>query len=118
MFYLSGLMSLFLLPFNFMVWKTPDLWLDWSILISLGLIFLINITAVFKAYKYADLSTLMPFDFSGMIFTAIIAYICFGEIIMINTLIGSIIIVTSSLYIVKRELLKKTVSKENIISND
>lgn len=104
--YLSGMMSLFSLPGAIYFWQTPVLLLDWIAFATLGLIFLINIVAVFKAYKYADISTVMPFDFSGMVFTSIIAYLLFNESLTLNTLIGSITIVISSLYIIKREYRK------------
>jgi len=106
LFYLSGLMSLFALPGALFYWQMPASLGEWSWLIAIGLIFLINIIAVFNAFKHADITVVMPFDFSGMVFTTIIAYIAFHEMIDLPTAIGSIIIVISSVYIARREAKK------------
>ena len=73
------------------------------LLLFIGIVFLVNSMAIFLAIKYADLTTITPFDFSGMIFTTIISYIIFDEIIKINTLIGSVIVFSSSLYLIYKE---------------
>jgi drug/metabolite transporter (DMT)-like permease len=117
-FYLSGLMSLFSLPGAIYFWQTPVLLIEWVAFAALGLIFLINIVAVFKAYKYADISTVMPFDFSGMVFTSIIAYFLFQESLALNTLLGSVIIVSSSLYIIKREYIRSKQHKSTSPSDE
>ena len=117
-FYLSGLMSLFSLPGAIYFWQTPVLLIEWIAFTALGLIFLINIVAVFKAYKYADISTVMPFDFSGMVFTSIIAYLLFQESLSLNTLLGSVIIVSSSLYIIKREYIRSKQNKSKSPSDE
>ncbi|MBT4922368.1 MAG: DMT family transporter [Rickettsiales bacterium] len=102
-FYLSGLMSVFSLPGAIFYWQTPESYSAWATLFGLGAIFLINIIAIFNAFKYADITAVMPFDFSGMVFTTIIAYLAFNEVIDTPTAIGSLIIVVSSVYIAKRE---------------
>ena len=96
-FYLSGLMSLCSLPGAIYFWQTPVLLLEWVSFAALGFIFLINIVAVFKAYKYADISTVMPFDFSGMVFTSIIAYLLFQESLTLNTKQKKLKIFTTSI---------------------
>ena len=99
----KGFLSLFSLPFAIFDWKNPENLLEIFLLTFIGIIFLFNSLALFLAIKHADLTTLMPIDFSGMIFTAILSYLVFGEIIKINTLIGSIIVFVSSLYLIYQE---------------
>ena len=103
LFFLTGLLSLFSLIPTIYYWKTPSGTYEIFLLILIGILFLINVFAVFSAIKHADLTTIMPFDFSGMIFTAILSYIVFFEIIKLNTLIGSIIVFGSSLYLIYHE---------------
>ena len=117
-FYLSGLMSLCSLPGAIYFWQTPVLLLEWIAFVALGFIFLINIVAVFKAYKYADISIVMPFDFSGMVFTSIIAYFLFQESLTLNTFLGSVIIVLSSLYIINREYIRSKQNKSKSPSDE
>ncbi|MDB2414833.1 DMT family transporter [Rickettsiales bacterium] len=103
LFYLTGLMSLFTLPGAVYFWKTPENYEQIVILFLLGAIFVVNVAAVFNAFKNADVTVIMPFDFSGMVFTTIIAYLIFSEIIDFYTAVGSMIIVVSSVYIARRE---------------
>jgi drug/metabolite transporter (DMT)-like permease len=103
LFYLTGLMSLFSLPGALYFWETPENYTQLFTLILLGVIFLINVASVFNAFRHADITAIMPFDFSGMVFTAIIAYLAFGELIDEYTAIGSVIIVISSVYVARRE---------------
>ncbi len=64
-----------------------------------------------NAYKHADIVILTPFDFSRLIFTAILAYFFFAEIPTIHSWIGGAIIVASAAYIAHRERVKKTKPK-------
>ena len=105
-FYLTGLMALLSLPAMFFVWKTPVSLEQWGWLFLTGVIFLVNAIAISNAFKHADVGVLMPFDFMGMVFTAIIAYLAFDEVIEFWTAIGSVVIVLSSLYIARREMKK------------
>ncbi len=56
-----------------------------------------------RAYRRADMVMLMPFDFTRLIFTAIFAYLLFGETLDGPTIFGSLIIVASTVYIAHRE---------------
>ena len=105
-FYLTGLMALMSLPAMFFVWKPPVSLEQWGWLFLTGVIFLVNAIAISNAFKHADVGVLMPFDFMGMVFTAIIAYLAFDEVIEFWTAIGSVVIVLSSLYIARREMKK------------
>lgn len=109
LFYLMGFTTIFSIPGAIIFWKTPENISQWLLLMSIGAVLIINCFAVFKAFTQADITTLMPFDFSGMIFTAIIAFFVFGEIVTIPVLCGSIIIMLSSVYMVRREAKKQRV---------
>jgi len=106
LFYLTGGMSLFTLPLAIYFWQTPSGLVQWSVMIFLGLIFLINVYAVTNAFRNGDVTLIMPFDFSGMVFTIIIAYFAFGEVVDIYTAAGSVIIMGASIYVVRREAKK------------
>ncbi len=76
---------------------------------QLWLVFLISLLSTVghllmaRAYMRADLVMLMPLDFSRLVFTAIMAYALFGETLDAYTLAGSLIIVSSTVYIAHRE---------------
>lgn len=115
-FIMMLIMTPLTLPAALYNWQTPQfteiLWL-----ISLGVITNEAQFCMNKSYKHADMSLVMPFDFSRLIFTSIFAYLFFAEIIDMWTLLGSIIIFSSSLYIVRHESrLRKKKREEPVIS--
>lgn len=102
-------MSIFML-----LWSIPlaiPFWQDFS-LSQFGFAFIVALCSTIahllmaRAFALAELVVLMPFDFTRLIFTAMMAYIYFGETIDTYTLIGSVIIVASSVYIANREAKK------------
>lgn len=105
--YLTTLMTAFSLPYAIFDWKGD---LDLRLLMwvaALGVIFSFSVVGMFMAFKNAPVSVVMPFDFSSMVFTAVMAYFIYGEVITIETIIGSSIIVLSSVYFVHREAMHK-----------
>jgi drug/metabolite transporter (DMT)-like permease len=72
-------------------------------LVLLGVLFAANMLTVTIAYSLADFTIMMPFAFTQLIFIAILAYFCFGEVIQFNTIVGSIVIVLSTSFMAYRE---------------
>lgn len=109
-------MSIFMLA-----WSIPvavPFWQDFS-LYQFGIAFIVALCSTIahlfmaRAFARTELVILMPFDFTRLIFTAILAYLFFGETIDSQTLVGSVIIVVSSVYIAHREAgNKKIISQE------
>ena len=60
-----------------------------------------------KAIALADLTLILPFDFLRLVFISIFAYILFSDPTNIYDVIGSVIIITSSIYISAREKMVK-----------
>ncbi|WP_138379582.1 DMT family transporter [Luteithermobacter gelatinilyticus] len=63
-----------------------------------------------KAFSEAEASALMPFDFSRLIFSALIGYLFFDEATDIYTWIGASLIAGSALYAAHRERLRNKAS--------
>lgn len=64
-----------------------------------------------RAYQRVEMVMLMPLDFSRLVFTALLAHMFFGETLDTPTILGSLIIVASTVYIAHREhRLKKRAS--------
>ncbi len=101
--FLTGLMSLLSLLPSIYYWKTPSSNHELYLLLIMGVLLCINSISIFLAIKHANLTTIMPFDFFGMIFTAILTYFIFAEIITFNTMVGAIVVFASSLYLVFHE---------------
>lgn len=56
-----------------------------------------------KAYALADVSAVLPFDFSRLIFVAAGGFLMFGEVLDLWTAAGAVIIFSATLYTVRRE---------------
>lgn len=101
-FIMMVLMTPLSLPLALYVWQTPTL----DQLLWLALLGWISNQAQFAmthAYSKADMSVVLPFDFSRLIFISGLAYIFFGEVIDIWTGLGATIILASSVYVAKKE---------------
>lgn len=101
-FYFTVCGAICTLPVALLVWQTPNgaqmLWLA-----LLSVLFVTNMISITKSYECCDLTIVMPFVFTELIFVATLAYFVFGEVISVSTAIGSIIIIASSCYIAYRE---------------
>lgn len=56
-----------------------------------------------SAYRYADASTVAPFEYTSMILAIAIGYFLFGEAVGLETLIGGGIVVSAGIFIIWRE---------------
>lgn len=103
-------MALFMIPWSLLpAWghmQAVSLWDAWLILL-IGVFSTTAHLLMTRAYMRADMVVLMPFDFSRLVFTAAMAYALFGETMDMPTLIGAVIIVSSTVYIAHREAQKK-----------
>jgi len=54
-------------------------------------------------YRYADLSTIAPFEYTSIILAIIIGYFAFGDVPTIYMLTGGVIVVGAGLFIIWRE---------------
>ncbi len=96
LFYMALFMTVFSLPFGIAHWHamSPILWV---VALLLATTSLLAHSLLIEAYKHTEMTVLMPFDFTRLIFTAIFAYLWFGESIDGITLLGAGIIVAGSL---------------------
>ncbi len=101
-FYMTIFMALFSSPFAIYFWQYMTLNdLFWIFLIA----FCSNILqfSLAKSLSLVDMSVILPFDFTRLIYTAIIAYFAFGETLDMPAVIGSIIIISAAAYTAYRQ---------------
>ena len=96
LFYMALIMTLVALPMGTLHWKamTPWLWLGAGVMATSSLL---AHSLLIEAYKHAEMTVLMPFDFTRLLFTSALAYFFFGEKIDAVTLTGAGIIVLASI---------------------
>ncbi len=80
----------------------PEVW-QWQRLVLVGLLAAIGHLVLTSAFKYADASILAPFQYIELVVAAIIGWWMFNDIPTLTTLIGTLILVASGLYIFNRE---------------
>ncbi len=93
-----------------LITSMPQFWIWQDInLQTTGLIVLVSVFGVVaqfcltRAYAIATPSLIAPFEYSGLIWAAIIGYLVWGDIPGTNAIIGTGLIVFSGLYIIHRE---------------
>ena len=86
------------------VWRWPSLpTFGW--LMGLGALGTTAHFAMVRAYSTADASACAPFEYLRMPFTALLAFLVFGEVTDLWTWAGAAVIAASSLYVAHREAL-------------
>ncbi|MBV6633105.1 MAG: DMT family transporter [Alphaproteobacteria bacterium] len=83
-------------------WTTPTL-ADFAILAVIGAMGGAGQYCLTSAFRYADASLLSPYNYLSLIWGAFYGFAVFGDIPGLATIIGSVIIVASGLYIIHRE---------------
>ncbi|WP_176083395.1 DMT family transporter [Martelella sp. HB161492] len=95
----AALISLLTLPFG---WEVLPVW-PTVLLICSGLFGGVGQILLTESYRYADVSTIAPFDYSSMILGIAISYVIFGEFPTAPTLIGSVFVIGAGIFIIYRE---------------
>ena len=84
------------------VWQIPDLW-QLMLLISTGLFGTLTQRCLTRAYAAADATVIMPFDFTRLIFSALLGLILFQEFPEIWVWIGGFVILIGVLWLARLE---------------
>ena len=107
---ITAYMGLFMVPLSFVpalfVWEWPSL----DMLPFLFLIGLLGATghlALAQAFKEADTTAVMPFDFTRLIWASLLGFIVFAEVPDLWTWVGGSVIFGSATYIAFREARRK-----------
>ena len=56
-----------------------------------------------EAHRWAEASILAPFRYSGLIWAVILGFVIWGDIPDIWLIFGSVLVISSGLYILQRE---------------
>lgn len=101
-FYVALLMTPLSLPLALYSWITPT-WEQLGWLLALGFVANSFQIALAHAIAAAPFSVIIPFDFTRLVFTAVLAYSIFGEIPDTATWVGGSVIMAASIYTAWRE---------------
>lgn len=101
-FYFSLLSMPLIAPFYWFDAQAHGGWV-WVLLIAIGVIGGMGQIALTAALRFAPVSTVVPMDYSGLVWATLYGWLLFGVLPGEWTWVGAPIIITSGLYIVWRE---------------
>jgi len=104
------IMSLFTISTEKWILPTAS---DFILLSMLGILGGLANLWLTQSYKYSDVSLVTPLKYLSLVFAIIFGYLIWEEIPTFKTLVGSLLVVISSVIIFRREIIKK---KEVLIS--
>lgn len=104
--YMSLIMLIVSIPFAF-PYMEPIGAVDFCWFALLGLTSNLVHICISNAYAKTDLSYVQPFDFTRLVFTSIISYFAFGEVIDIWVVIGSLVILSGVIIVMPKRRSKK-----------
>jgi len=99
--YMSLIMLIASIPIAF-PYMQPINFSSFCLFALLGLVSNLTHICVSSSYAKTDLSTVQPFDFTRLIFTSIISYFFFGEIIDFWVICGSLVILSGVIILMPR----------------
>ena len=88
------------------VWQWPPLAI-WPLLLAMGALGSAGHMCYMRSLARADASAVMPYDYTRLLFAALLGYLAFAEVPDIWTWIGAALIAGSAIYIAHRESLHK-----------
>ncbi len=96
---ISALMSFVSLPFGWIIPSQTQL----LFLIGTGLIGGVGQILLTSCYRYADVSTIAPFEYVSLMLSLTIGYYLFDDVPTMQMLVGALIVVSAGLFIIWRE---------------
>ena len=68
-----------------------------------------------QSYKYAEVSLVTPLRYLGLVFAIFFGYVFWGEVPSIKTLLGSLLVIVSTIIIFRREIYKKKIITTKVV---
>lgn len=102
----ASLMALLTIPAGWFdpayAWVLPD-WETAGLLIFVGLAGGVGQIVMTESYRYADASTIAPFDYANMIWAVILGWMFFAEVPVWQVIVGALIVTAAGLFVMFRE---------------
>lgn len=102
----STLLALLTLPLGLAIpgqaWIVPDLPTA-GLLVIIGLAGGVGQILLTQSYRFADASTIAPFDYVNMLWAIIVGWVIFSEIPMPEVVFGALIVIAAGIFVIYRE---------------
>ena len=96
---ISAALSMTSVPFGWISLESRQ----WTFLIMAGIVGGVGQILLTSCYRYADVSTIAPFEYVSLLLSLAIGYAVFSDVPTSQTLIGALIVVGAGLFIIWRE---------------
>ncbi len=83
-------------------WVMPDA-TQWALLVAIGLVGGIGQIVMTQSYRFADASTIAPFDYTTMIWATAIGWLVFSEVPGPWVVGGATLVIAAGLFVIARE---------------
>lgn len=100
-FYMLGLTALIALPFALNVWRAPEM-RHLPYILLLGALVAAVQYAVSQAFARADVTVVAPVFFLNLIWSSLVAYLVFEEVVDVWTILGGALIIKATAYAAHR----------------
>ncbi len=107
----SGIATVVLLPVGIYLWQTPVSTFDWLPLIAVGILGMVGHTLLTIAHRFVEASVLAPTVYSQILYATLFSWLFFNQIPDNKTVLGTLIIVASGLFVWHRERTRPAVTK-------
>ncbi|NVK33093.1 MAG: DMT family transporter [Rhodobacteraceae bacterium] len=102
----AAVLSLATVPLGFwwpeQMWVMPDMQ-TFTLMFAMGIAGGLGQIFLTESYRFADASTIAPFDYTNMIWALGFGYILFGEVPLPQVLIGAAIVIAAGIFVIYRE---------------
>lgn len=96
---ISALMSFVSIPFG---WVVPS-GKQATVLVAAGIVGGVGQILMTSSYRYADVSTIAPFEYVSLVLSLLIGWLVFSDVPTVQMLAGALIVVSAGLFIIWRE---------------
>jgi len=101
--YSAGLATAVLAPAGILYWQSPANTIDWILLCAIGTLGFVGHSLLTAAHRFAEASVLAPSVYSQILYATFFSWFVFHEAPAPNTMLGTLIIVASGIYVWHRE---------------
>ncbi|WP_246270390.1 DMT family transporter [Hongsoonwoonella zoysiae] len=95
----ASLLSLLSLPFG---WVMPGT-TDFLILIAIGLLGGIGQAMLTQSYRFAEASTIAPFEYTTLLWASAFGWVFFSEVPTVEVIAGAAIVIAAGIFVIYRE---------------
>jgi drug/metabolite transporter (DMT)-like permease len=93
------------------LWVTPS-WNDLWVFLLVGVSGSIGQFCLNQAFRYSEVSLLAPIDYTGLVWATLFGWALWNQLPSLTVIVGSLIVVGSTLYIVNRERQRNAAGKQ------